>query len=568
MSRRAILATVVSVVGSENQPAVQLRSGPGESVVTVGQVGRPGRISMYNAAGQSTVKLTACDATIEVGGHDVFGVVSVLDKYSHPAALLASTSSESSVTLGENGIPGRIIMYNSTGPTVDFTASDATLSLGNNEVTGKVSLLDEDGKPFVGLYAMANESIVDVGQKRRPGRIVMYNYDGLGTVVLTADDSKLVLGAKDVNGAISIVGNSEGLPLVELRGRQLEDAESFREGEVIVRRDDNQAIVEIGGDKSSNEKGEYVNGHVLIRGGDDQAIVDLAGFSVSGEEGEYVNGEVIVRANGQPAVLLKPSSNESVINLGVKNYPGRISVHGDDWEAVRINAGGANQTPGISIFHPDTTEAIRLDGPAGSVVLRNSDGSQDMVKLDGPAGSVVLRNSDGSQDMVKLNGPAGSVVLRNSDGNESVVIDGQAGDITLQNSDCAEDFEVRPTEQIEPGMVVTLNDAGKLEQGSLPYDKRVVGVVSGGGDRRPGLVLGRQPDGSDRVPIALIGRVYCKVDANYAPIEVGDLVTTSATLGHAMKATDPVRSFGAVLGKALAPLARGRGMIPILVALQ
>jgi len=35
-----------------------------------------------------------------------------------------------------------------------------------------------------------------------------------------------------------------------------------------------------------------------------------------------------------------------------------------------------------------------------------------------------------------------------------------------------------------------------------------------------------------------------------------------------MKATDPLRSFGAIIGKALRPLAAGRGMIPILVALQ
>src|SRR5271165_954023 len=34
-------------------------------------------------------------------------------------------------------------------------------------------------------------------------------------------------------------------------------------------------------------------------------------------------------------------------------------------------------------------------------------------------------------------------------------------------------------------------------------------------------------------------KVYCKVDADYASIEVGDLLTTSSTAGHAMKAEDP-----------------------------
>ena len=65
-----------------------------------------------------------------------------------------------------------------------------------------------------------------------------------------------------------------------------------------------------------------------------------------------------------------------------------------------------------------------------------------------------------------------------------------------------------------------------------------------------------------------MGKVYCKVDAQYAPIEVGDLLTTSPTPGHAMKAADPLKGFGSVIGKALRPLNGGQGMIPILIALQ
>jgi hypothetical protein len=35
-----------------------------------------------------------------------------------------------------------------------------------------------------------------------------------------------------------------------------------------------------------------------------------------------------------------------------------------------------------------------------------------------------------------------------------------------------------------------------------------------------------------------------------------------------MRALDPVRAFGAVIGKALSPLPSGQNLIPILVALQ
>ena len=93
------------------------------------------------------------------------------------------------------------------------------------------------------------------------------------------------------------------------------------------------------------------------------------------------------------------------------------------------------------------------------------------------------------------------------------------------------------------------------------------GVGAGAGDLRPGVVLGRDGGGGQRVTVALIGRAHCKVDASYGPVETGDLLTTSPTRGHAMLAADPARAFGAILGKALRPLSHGRATVPILVAL-
>jgi hypothetical protein len=142
------------------------------------------------------------------------------------------------------------------------------------------------------------------------------------------------------------------------------------------------------------------------------------------------------------------------------------------------------------------------------------------------------------------------------------------GDVTLNNMDCAEDFDICGTEEIEPGTVMVIEVEGALKTSRSAYDKRVAGVVSGAGTLKPGIVLGRQEPQGKRMPIALLGRVYCKVDANSSPIEVGDLLTTSPTPGHAMKVLDPPKAFGAVIGKALRPLETGRALIPILIALQ
>jgi hypothetical protein len=115
---------------------------------------------------------------------------------------------------------------------------------------------------------------------------------------------------------------------------------------------------------------------------------------------------------------------------------------------------------------------------------------------------------------------------------------------------------------------MVLGDEGALHQSSKSYDKRVAGVISGAGEYKPGIVLDKRTSLTKRQPMALLGKTYCKVDAQYGPIEIGDLLTTSASMGHAMKAVDPLLAFGAVIGKALRPLKEGRALIPILIALQ
>lgn len=143
-----------------------------------------------------------------------------------------------------------------------------------------------------------------------------------------------------------------------------------------------------------------------------------------------------------------------------------------------------------------------------------------------------------------------------------------SGDIRLLNADCAEDFDVAGSETVEPGTVMVLGEGGGLEPSARAYDKRVVGVVSGAGGYKPGIVLDKRPAPGNRSPIALLGKVFCKVDAGYAPVGAGDLLTTSDTPGHAMKAADAQTAFGSVIGKALGPLLVGQGLIPVLIALQ
>lgn len=129
----------------------------------------------------------------------------------------------------------------------------------------------------------------------------------------------------------------------------------------------------------------------------------------------------------------------------------------------------------------------------------------------------------------------------------------------------------------EPGdvVVVSTGEVGCVEKCRATSDTRVAGVYS----TRPGVLGAEKPGGQTRVdaediPVAIVGIVPTKVCAENGPIAPGDLLVTSSTAGHAMKARpvmiDGVAIYptGAILGKALEPLKTGRGKIRVLVSLR
>lgn len=124
---------------------------------------------------------------------------------------------------------------------------------------------------------------------------------------------------------------------------------------------------------------------------------------------------------------------------------------------------------------------------------------------------------------------------------------------------------------IEPGMVVSIDPAnpGKLLVSSRAYDRTVAGIISGAGGINPGMLMGQKGTGADgEYPVALTGRVYCKVDTTYGSIQPGDLLTTSETPGYAMKVNDYDNARGAIIGKAMSSLDNGKGLVLTLISLQ
>src|SRR5216683_5592646 len=301
------------------------------------------------------------------------------------------------------------------------------------------------------------------------------------------------------------------------------------------------------------------------------------------------------------ALLISNQDGSRVISIGDPN--GNVALP-NDLSATRIFVAGRPDLGGlirvsdrngrevisidadartIRISNPDNSRVIDLGGPNGNVALPNdlsatrifvagrpdlgglirvSDrNGREVISIDADARTIRISNPDNSR-VIDLGGPNGNVALPNDLSATRIF----AQDVILSNSDCAEDFDV--ADKVAAGAVVVIDEQGAVRECRKAYDKKVAGVISGAGAYKPAIVLDKQQAESNRAPVALVGKVYCQVDAQYAPIEVGDLLSTSPTPGHAMRADDPVRAFGAVIGKALRSLEAGQGLIPILVALQ
>ena len=252
---------------------------------------------------------------------------------------------------------------------------------------------------------------------------------------------------------------------------------------------------------------------------------------------EQFSGRVTV-VDGQGREVFIFDSQFAVLDIGAVGNEGDLRLRGNDGESKIVLDGGR--------------QLLNITNAAGVTVLR-FDATNSVLDL-GPS----------------LGGAGAEADLRifGADGQAKIHLDGGSGDIRLLGADCAEEFDLDESLPIEPGSVLTIEAQGRLRSCTTAYDSRVAGVVSGAGRFRSGIVMDSGDARPRRPPVALTGKVYCRVDAAYGAIDAGDMLTTSETVGHAMKAADPSRAFGAILGKALQPLGAGVGLIPILVALQ
>jgi hypothetical protein len=272
--------------------------------------------------------------------------------------------------------------------------------------------------------------------------------------------------------------------------------------------------------------GEAVSGHGLY--GVAQSGIGVRGFSLNNNAiyGESQGAGAALRVyntGAGQAIYGEATTSDTVVALRNTGNGDLIRGYNNSFaEVFRVASTGATKTGILSIDDPSGL------GASNSLYMRNGGVPILYVKGSGALYSASTLNAN-ALDLAEHVSTSG--------------VEPGPGDVV----------------EIDPDV----DDRFRLS--SSANSALVAGVIS----TNPGMVLGtgsiENPSTSPR--LALAGRVPVKVSAENGPIRPGDLLVSSSTPGHAMKApTNPAA--GTVIGKALGSLDSGKGTVPMLVMLR
>lgn len=274
---------------------------------------------------------------------------------------------------------------------------------------------------------------------------------------------------------------------------------------------------------------------ILNDGGDQVGTIHLGGYGANGDP-------KLIRFGDGDFVHVGENGSDDILELKGT----RIYMTANSEASLRVGIGTSNPAEKLHV----NGNFIRVEGAGGEQAYMGGDGFGGDVQIG------------------SFNPGVTAVALWNAPNADYMHLYVKAITIT-GGADLAEPFEMSHKE-IPQGAVVVIDEEhpGQLKMSAESYDTHVAGIVSGAGGINPGIQLKQQGALEGGQNVALTGRVYALADATSAPIKPGDLLTTSATPGHCMKAGDRDRAQGAILGKAMTGLKEGQGKVLVLVTLQ
>lgn len=477
-----------------------------------------------NGTKTPTITLESAGGNARLGGQGQSGDV-----------VLSDSSGTERVHLNANG--QRIEVHNSAGEIIGMLGGAGNIRAGSNGEEGDLFLYRAEAGSIFSNTDWSVRLIAD------DGRLEIKNSDG---------ELVCMLGA---NGNLRLGSNGDGGDVLLFRS----NADSlFTDADATVRLNGNSGDMTLGGSGvhgDVNLRDSNGNTRIRLNPGNERMEVLNASGDIVGMVG--ASGNLRLGSNGDGGdVLLYRSTANSLFTNGDATV--RLSGNSGD-----LTLGGSGVNGDVNLRDTNGNTRIRMRPDSDRMEILNASG--DVTGMFGANGNLRLGGNGVDGDVLLYANGANSLF---TDGDATIHMNGDSGDIILRNADCAEEFTIAGELAAEPGMVMVLDEEGNLTPCSQAFDRGAVGVISGAGQYRPGIVLDRQPEATDRAPVALMGKVCVMVTDANGPIRIGDLLTTSELPGHAMRAGTTEESFGAVVGKALDAHDKGTGMIPMVIALQ
>lgn len=166
----------------------------------------------------------------------------------------------------------------------------------------------------------------------------------------------------------------------------------------------------------------------------------------------------------------------------------------------------------------------------------------------------ILASPDNTDGVITVNKP--NLSFWNSVAQKHANI--KCGTLTILGNDRAHLLNTTDGAPIPATTAVVFDEIqpGKIRPSNQAYDRKVAGVISDTSQtarHRTGIIHA-QENTAQGSPVAIDGTVEVLA---IGPVAVGDFLTTSDVSGHAMKAKNRRKGYGAILGKAMTPLAKG-----------
>ncbi len=508
-------------------------------------------------------------------------------------------------------------------PLTAVQASDKRLRPSTTLSPGIVELA-EDGEDAAGVVVQGNDRRLRDATTGSRG-IVELAEDGEDRpgVVVQGNDKRLKDATEDSAGIMRFASDGDSSPFAAVQGsdKRLRKASTLSPGIVELAEDGEDAagVVVQGNDRrlkeattisrgivELGEDGEEKKG-VAVQGSDRRlkpATEKTPGIVRLAQQGENKEGTAV--QGNDPRLYdrrepLEHTHDYAPLLHEFKSHSGTISIKQErneafpditppsDGSAVIYGQNASKEAGSIGvagvagILSTKTVQSYGVVGHGGFVGVRGQSAGGE----NGVSGCGVLGLSRFGAGGVFSSEHGFSLVAdgfgRLSDYDKSVNLAGN-GDALLVNgrsvfdgqvkitgdgkgqypASIVEMFVVEETEYISPGDLLVVSDSGKsaLKRSSAPYSQSVVGIVAG----NPMLVINNSGDEQKAYPVALAGRVMCKVDARKGPVNPGDLIVTSDTPGCGIRGKiDSFDKIGTVIGKALDRIDEGIGLIPVFI---